>query len=299
MDVARQQARIDSIRWYHEFDFGNGLHARSQNPAAALHRAIWQFTEKQLAKVAFQDRTVLDIGCWDGYWSFYAERRGARHVLATDDSTQNWADGRGLLLARELLGSAVEVDQRVSVYELSSLGRKFDIILFLGVYYHLFDPFHALAQIRHCCHPGTVVLIEGNEAIGLPPGAAMHDFDNRSSRFTPSLGALRHLLRATYFTLQSAIPMSPEPFGRLGWRWRLRMALEALRGSRSGMSALSQQLYAARRVFLTCIPFLGANEVHVNRPPFGLDVYDSRFSHTTGVQDRQESGWEVFGSTGT
>jgi tRNA (mo5U34)-methyltransferase len=285
MDVGRQQARIDSIRWYHEFDFGNGLRARSHNAAVGLHRAIWRFIEEQLETVALEDRTVLDLGCWDGYWSFYAERRGARHVLATDDCSQNWSDGQGLLLARELLGSAIEVNQRVSVYDLASLGRKFDVILFLGVYYHLFDPFQALAQIRHCCHQGTLVLIEGNEAIGLPPGTAMHDLDNRTSRFTPTLGALRHLLRAAYFTMQSVTPMAMAPFGRLGWRWRLRMAWEALRGSRAGMSALAQRLYAARRVFLKCVPFVGENEVHVNRPPFGLDVYDSRFSDSRAGSD--------------
>ncbi len=277
MDVARQQARIDAIRWYHEFDFGNGLCARSQNPAAEVHRTIWRFIEQQLQAVDFRDRTVLDIGCWDGYWSFYAERRGARHVLAADDLTQNWSDGSGLLLARELLGSAVEVNQRLPVYALATLGRRFDLILFFGVYYHLFDPFHALAQIRHCCHRDTLVLIEGNEALGLLPGAAVHDFHNYTSRFTPTREALHHLLRAAYFSVADATPLAAESLGRLGWRWRVRMALQALRGSRRGMSALLPPLYAARRVFLTCVPFEGVNDVHRNSPPFGLHVYDSRF----------------------
>jgi tRNA (mo5U34)-methyltransferase len=93
---------------------------------------------------------VLDIGCWDGYWSFHAERQGAASVLAADDVTQNWATGEGLRLAKRLLSSRVEIKQDQSVYELAQLGRTFEVILCLGVYYHLLDPFYALTQIRHC-----------------------------------------------------------------------------------------------------------------------------------------------------
>jgi hypothetical protein len=55
----------------------------------------------------------------------------------------------------------VSVNLNLSVYQLASLNQQFDIILFLGVYYHLFAPFHALAQIRHCCHSDTIFLMEG------------------------------------------------------------------------------------------------------------------------------------------
>ena len=143
------QAMIDEVAWYHEFDFGNGLKTR---PTLEIdfHRKVWKFIESQLDAIDFKGKTVLDIGCWDGYWSFYAEKRGASEVLASDDVTQNWAGGNGLRLAKQLLGSKVEVNQRLPVYDLASLGRRFDIVLCLGVYYHLIDPFYALAQIRHC-----------------------------------------------------------------------------------------------------------------------------------------------------
>jgi tRNA (mo5U34)-methyltransferase len=85
------QGRINSVQWYHEFDFGDGLYARVNTPDAASHRALWRFIQSKLDEINFTDKTVLDIGCWDGYWSFYAERRGAKRVLATDDSGQNWA----------------------------------------------------------------------------------------------------------------------------------------------------------------------------------------------------------------
>lgn len=247
-----------------------------QNPAAEVHRTIWRFIEQQLQAVDFRDRTVLDIGCWDGYWSFYAEHRGARHVLAADDLTQNWSDGSGLLLARELLGSAVEVNQRLPVYALATLGRRFDLILFFGVYYHLFDPFHALAQIRHCCHRDTLVLIEGNEALGLLPGAAVHDFHNYTSRFTPTREALHHLLRRLLLGggCHAAGRGVARPPGLALARADGPAGVTRL-APRHG--ALLPPLYAARRVFLTCVPFEGVNDVHRNSPPFGLHVYDSRF----------------------
>src|SRR5262245_20890100 len=117
MDVAAAQKRIDAITWYHEFDFGSGLKSRPKRPG--LHRGIWNFIEGQLAEVDFRGKTVLDIGCWDGYWSFYAERRGAASVLATDDRTQNWSKNEGIHVAKDLMGSKVEINQDMSVYELS------------------------------------------------------------------------------------------------------------------------------------------------------------------------------------
>lgn len=285
MDLVQQQARIDAIAWYHEFDFGRGLKARSNTADVAIHRPMWRFVEEQLDAVDFHDKTVLDIGCWDGYLSFHAERRGARSVLAVDDASQNWSDGRGIHLARELYGSKVEINQALSVFDLSSLRRKFDIILFLGVYYHLLDPFYALAQIRHCCHPGTLVLIEGNEGLGMPAKTAVIDLENATSKFLPTLAALNALVRAAYLTVVSHSSMDATAAAeRPGWKWRLRMCLRALRGSRAEVVEMLRPLLAIRRVFLHCVPMTGTNSAHLYRPPFGLHVYDDRFADR-----RQES----------
>ena len=124
------QARIDGVRWYHEFDFPNGLRARkpAADPDVAGHRLLWRFIE--LDKLDLAGKSVLDIGCWDGYWSFYAERRGARRVLATDDTAENWGCGDGLRLARELFGSRIETRLDVSVYALDRVHECFDVIFF-------------------------------------------------------------------------------------------------------------------------------------------------------------------------
>src|SRR5262249_13113386 len=96
------QKRIDAIAWYHEFDFGQGLKAQWGTPDVEWHRCNWRFVERQLEAVDFCGRSVLDVGCWDGYWSFFAEKRGAASVLAADDFSQNWASADGVHLAKEL-----------------------------------------------------------------------------------------------------------------------------------------------------------------------------------------------------
>ena len=259
------QARIDEIDWYHEFDFGRGLKARSTAPDVSWHRQVWRFVERQLEGVDFRDKTVLEVGAWDGYWSFLAERRGAKYVLASDDLTQNWSDGRGIHLAKEMLGSHVDINQGLSVYRLGELGRTFDIVMCFGVYYHLLDPFYAFAQIRHCCHDESVVLLDGDVGrSGMRADEVRCRLDeSRVSAFVPSIPALETLLRASYLRVRSqACLRAPGFFRRKG-------AIGPLR------SLLNRP--AIDRAFTVCTPFRGANALHAYEPPFGLNAYDDRY----------------------
>jgi tRNA (mo5U34)-methyltransferase len=93
-------------------------------------------------------KSVLDIGAYDGYFSFEAERRGAGYVLAYDHLPPELS---GFDIARQVLKSKVE--HRVgSVYDLDpSVLGEFDIVLFLGVIYHLRSPLLALQRIHGVC----------------------------------------------------------------------------------------------------------------------------------------------------
>ena len=185
-----------------------GYVQKVNTPDAHSHRALWRFVKSELDKVDFAEKSVLDIGCWDGYWSFYAEQRKAARVLATDDSGQNWAGSAGFNLARELLKSSVEANLNLSVYNLQILGTKFDIILCLGVFYHLYDAFYAFAQIRHCCHPDSIVIFEGDVFFELlesaSQSAALYSRNVRQApRFVPDPETLRLFVNAAYFEILS------------------------------------------------------------------------------------------------
>lgn len=268
------QARIDGVRWYHEFDFPNGLRARkpAADPDVAGHRLLWRFIELELDKLDLAGKSVLDIGCWDGYWSFYAERRGARRVLATDDTAENWGCGDGLRLARELFGSRIETRLDVSVYGLDRVHECFDVIFFLGVYYHLIDPFCAFAQIRHRCRDTTIVVIEGDVSTGLRQHTVQVDFADRSLPiFLPSPESLDDLLRAAYLAPVKRALLFP-PHDRPDGRPSLP----------PGMN----------RAVTICRPFCAANTAHRARPPFGLSRYDPRFSPRW--RRRLSAGWRAL-----
>ena len=260
------QGRIDAISWYHEFEFPNGLTARSKIPNVALHRMVWSHIRRQLDRIEFRGKTVLDLGCWDGYWSFYAERRGASRVIATDDASQNWAGSSGLLLAKELFGSKIETRLDVSVYDLTKLGETFDIVLCMGIYYHLVDPFFALTQVRHCCHSDSLAVFEGDGFHSWRQQYLRFDLsDPAKPLFVPTRSALRQMLQAAYFDIESESTM------RSSGRRQIMVILDAV-------NCIAPFVPSGTDRFLTvCRAVKTKNRFHHYPPPFGLGAYDTRF----------------------
>jgi tRNA (mo5U34)-methyltransferase len=142
--------RIDSVaHWYHQIEIRPGIVTPGVNPSEVTLRHL------DLPEDCTGMR-VLDIGARDGYFSFELERRGA-HVVAVDymDPAET-----GFPVARELLGSQVEyvVD---NVYRLSPERHgRFDLVLFLGLLYHLRDPLLALDRIWDVVREGGQVAVE-------------------------------------------------------------------------------------------------------------------------------------------
>jgi tRNA (mo5U34)-methyltransferase len=143
MDVDELRREVGKIGWWHRIDLGRGVVTPGANDSPT-----------KLARLALpadlRGRTVLDIGAWDGFYSFEAERRGARRVVAVD--YYGWSEGKvsnaGFQLARRAIESKVEHLER-DVMQLSAeeLGT-FDLVLFLGVLYHLRDPLAALERVH-------------------------------------------------------------------------------------------------------------------------------------------------------
>jgi tRNA (mo5U34)-methyltransferase len=89
-------------------------------------------------------RSVLDIGCNAGFYALEMKRRGANLVVAIDSDERYLAQAR---FAAEFYDLAVEF-VRLSVYDVGALGARFDLVLFMGVFYHLRYPLLALDLIR-------------------------------------------------------------------------------------------------------------------------------------------------------
>ena len=161
--------------WCHSFDFGNGIKTWGLKSESLLRREVLALRLPDL-----RGKTVLDVGAFDGFFSFEAERRGAAEVTALDhymwsmDLGANaahlkrcaelgvapepyhqmpyWRPAelpgkRGFDVAATLLDSAVRsVAADFMSIDLASLGT-FDVVLFLGVLYHLENPFGALRRL--------------------------------------------------------------------------------------------------------------------------------------------------------
>jgi tRNA (mo5U34)-methyltransferase len=134
---------INRIQWFHTIDLGNGIVTPGVDRTDAKLKTL-HFPESLAGK------SFLDVGAWDGFFSFEAERRGADRVLAIDEfvwAGKAWASKDGFETARRVLNSKVE-DKLISVYEISpaSVGQ-FDVVLFSGVLYHLEHPYLGLRNV--------------------------------------------------------------------------------------------------------------------------------------------------------
>ena len=89
--------------------------------------------------------SVLDIGCNAGFYSFEMKKRGAGRVLGIETDPRYLAQGR---LAADALGFGDVEFRQCSVYDVGSLGERFDLVIFMGVLYHLRHPLLALDLIR-------------------------------------------------------------------------------------------------------------------------------------------------------
>ena len=88
--------------------------------------------------------SVLDIGCNGGYYSLEMKRRGAERVLGIDTDERYLRQAR---FAAEMTGLDVEFERR-AVWDVGALGEKFDLVIFMGVLYHLRHPLLALDLIH-------------------------------------------------------------------------------------------------------------------------------------------------------
>jgi tRNA (mo5U34)-methyltransferase len=175
MVLTREQKEqmVRSINfWYHTIELGDGLFTPGWENVREFNKTMISFLP-----FSFKGMSVLDIGCYDGLFSFEAEKRGAEKVLAIDNlcggdgvtkkqMSKYRPDGfKPLITAREILNSKIEYKER-NVYNISptKLG-KFDCTFFFGVLYHLWHPMLALQKIFQVTNKCLFIETHVNEEI--------------------------------------------------------------------------------------------------------------------------------------
>jgi tRNA (mo5U34)-methyltransferase len=90
-------------------------------------------------------KTVLDVGCNAGFYSMEMKRRGAARVVGIDSEDLYLEQARFATALNDMRDIEFH---KMSVYDVASLGEKFDFVIFMGVLYHLRHPLLALDLLR-------------------------------------------------------------------------------------------------------------------------------------------------------
>jgi tRNA (mo5U34)-methyltransferase len=198
LDSLRRE--VAATKWWHTIDLGNGVVTPGIDPTPARLREL-QIPDD------LTGLTVLDVGAWDGFFSFEAERRGASRVLATDSfcwGGGGWGTKAGFELARRALGSRVE-DLDIDPLELSPARvGTFDLVLFLGVLYHMRHPLLALERAFSVTRGQLILQTQIDLSAIDRPALAFYqgsDLNNDPTNwFGPNPPAVVAMLRAAGFT---------------------------------------------------------------------------------------------------
>jgi tRNA (mo5U34)-methyltransferase len=166
------RARVAALgQWFHDIDL-DGVRTAPEHFLNDYPNVKWRRFAGAIP-ADLTGRTVLDIGCNAGFYAIEMKRRGADRVLGIDFDERYLAQAR---FAAEVTGQEIEFRQ-LSVYDVGLLGERFDIVLFLGVLYHLRHPLLALDLIHE--HVARDLLIFQSMQRGAPevePVAADYDF---------------------------------------------------------------------------------------------------------------------------
>lgn len=137
-----QQRVRDLGQWFHNLNL-RGVKTAPDHFLGDYPQVKWSRFSHAIPP-DLQGRTVLDVGCNAGFYSIEMKRRGADRVVGIDSEPMYLEQAR---FAAQVYGEEIEFRQ-MSVYEVAALGEQFDVVLFMGVLYHLRHPLLALDLLR-------------------------------------------------------------------------------------------------------------------------------------------------------
>jgi len=195
-----EQAIKAKTNWFHSIDFGKGLISPGRVPLEAKQRFL-----KTLNLPSLKNKTVLDIGAWDGFWSFEAERRGAQ-VTALDSYCWNGpgtGDKKGFDLAHKWFNSKVKTIEMDVIDICPEKTGQYDIVFFFAVLYHMKHPLLALEKVASVTK--EVAIIETHLNLNTIPTPAMAFYPGTelngdgSNWFSPNIPAMTGMLQTAGF----------------------------------------------------------------------------------------------------
>lgn len=242
----RKRRAVEQVSsWWHSIDLGDGVVTPGYKTPELLARELQAIDMPE----DLTGRCVLDIGTWDGFYAFEAERRGARRVVVVDHFV--WAGDaaplpsgewdperlpgkRGFDLAHETLQSSVDtVVADFMTMDTDALGI-FDVVLYLGVLYHMKEPLTCLERLRRVTKEVAVIETEAVHFEGLDHEALLKFHAGSSLRidfgnwYVPTIEALHNLCRAAGFsevrTVVGPPPAPPQPDASLQVKIGRRLA---------------------------------------------------------------------------
>jgi tRNA (mo5U34)-methyltransferase len=156
--------------WFHNFEIAKGVWTNPDGagPGEDYPARRWTHVAPWFSEVG--GKNCLDVGSSSGFFSLKAAELGALSVLGTDSGEQIHATDQAVF-ANKVLGLRADF-QRVSAYDLPQLGRQFDVVVFMGVLYHLRHPLLALEALRRVCRE-TLIL----QTITAPSSRRLRELD--------------------------------------------------------------------------------------------------------------------------
>jgi tRNA (mo5U34)-methyltransferase len=163
LSVDQIRQRVEELgNWFHNLDL-RGVQTAPNHFLGDYPNTKWQRFSDALPQ-DLHGQTVLDVGCNAGFYSIQMKLRGAERVVGVDTNDAYLAQAR---FAAEVNGVDIEF-RHLSVYQLDQLKQQFDLVLFLGVLYHLRHPLLALDLLHEHAVKDVLVIqsmLRGSEYV--------------------------------------------------------------------------------------------------------------------------------------
>jgi tRNA (mo5U34)-methyltransferase len=179
--------------WFHNLHLPDGTQTCPEHVLGDFPSFKWRAVAPHLPQ-SLDGWTALDVGCNAGFYSFELARRGARVTAIDVDShyldQARWAAGQSGVSER------IEF-QKMQVYDLARRDQRWDLVLFMGVFYHLRYPLLGLDIVSRCvgkCLVFQTLTLPGEQVEATPGNLGLDERDRLARPGWPKMAFIEHSL---------------------------------------------------------------------------------------------------------